>query len=104
MDDMLKNLLGNKEKTKKRIPGSPVKEESSKTVPTQRFNDMIEYYTHELKSRLKEIQQLKEENEMLIKTSLKSASRSDEAREHLSNLQEQVRKLQERLQEDKKKQ
>ncbi len=99
---MIKNLLGKKEKTKKHGSKVPMKEESAKTVSAQRFNDMIGYYTDELKSRLKEIHRLKEDNEMLIKTSLKSSARSDEFREHVSKLQEEVRKLHERVQENKK--
>ena len=60
---MIKNFLNIKEKKQK--PLSPTKELQSKTVPAQRFNEMIDYYTAELKSRLDEIKRLKEENEML---------------------------------------
>jgi hypothetical protein len=91
---MLKDFLNLKEK--KRTVISPTKELKSKTVSTQRFNDMVDYYTKELKSRLDEIKQLKQENEMLIKTSLKNASRSDELRLQVKKLQEDIRILQQR--------
>ncbi|MBU2561488.1 MAG: hypothetical protein KKD17_04265 [Nanoarchaeota archaeon] len=97
---MLKDIFGIKEK--RRAVPRPVKETKSKTVPTQRFNDLIEYYTAELKSRLAEIDALKAENEMLVKTSLKTAARSDELRLHLQKLQEDTRILQQRLQEKRK--
>jgi hypothetical protein len=93
--DKIKDILGIKQK--KRKPSLPVKEKVSKTVPTERFNDMIDYYTNELKSRIKEIQQLKQENEMLIKTSLRSASRADESRLQAKKLQEDVRTLQNKI-------
>ncbi|MBW2972252.1 hypothetical protein KY359_04420 [Candidatus Woesearchaeota archaeon] len=92
---MLKDILGIKEK--KGAPPKPAKETKSKIVPAQRFNDMIEYYTNELKSRLAEIAALKAENEMLIKTSLRNASRSDELRLQVQKLQEDVRLLQDKL-------
>jgi len=91
---MIKNLLGIK--NKRRPVPRPTKERTAKSVPTRRFNDMIEYYTKELKSRIDEINKLKEENQMLIKTSLKSAARSDELRLHNQKLAEDNRKLQER--------
>jgi hypothetical protein len=95
---MFKEMLGIKEK---RRVLRPAKELSSKPVPAQRFNDMIDYYTAELKSRLAEIDALKADNEMLIKTSLKNASRSDELRIQLQKLQEEVRLLQQKLQSGK---
>jgi len=80
---------------KKRKPGMPSRESHSKVVSAERFNEMIAYYTGELKSRLDEIKRLKEENEMLIKTSLKNASRADESNLHVKKLQEEVRVLKE---------
>ena len=94
LDNMLDRLLGKK---KKRVISLPSKERSTEAVPSQRFNDMITYYTAELKSRIDEINQLKQENEMLIKTSLKNASRSDEFRLHIKKLQEEIRILQQKL-------
>jgi hypothetical protein len=88
---MIKDFLNIKKK-KRTIP-APTKETTSKHVSTQRFNDMIEYYTAELKSRLTEIESLKKENEMLIKTSIKSAANADEARLHVKKLQEEIRIL-----------
>jgi hypothetical protein len=96
---MIKNFLNIKDK--KRTPAAPVKEKTAKAVPAQRFNEMIDYYTHELKSRLEEIKRLKEENEMLVKTSIKNAARSDEQRLQVKKLQEDVRMLQQRLQDRK---
>ncbi len=89
---MIKNFLGIKGKKRNGPVPLPRKERSSKTVPSQRFNDMIEYYTNELKSRLDEIQRLKEENELLIKTSIRNAARSDENRLIAEKLQEDLRK------------
>ncbi|MBN1543959.1 hypothetical protein JW898_00690 [Candidatus Woesearchaeota archaeon] len=96
---MFKNILGGKEK--RRVLPRHEKENFSKQVSAQRFNEMIDYYTAELKSRLAEIDALKAENEMLVKTSLKNASRSDELRLQLQKLQEDMRVLQQRLSADR---
>jgi HPt (histidine-containing phosphotransfer) domain-containing protein len=93
---MFKDLIGLGEKKR---PFIRSKEKKDKFVPSQRFNEMIDYYTTELRSRLSELDSLKAENEMLIKTSLKNASRSDELRLHVQKLQEEVRLLQQKLQE-----
>lgn len=85
---MLDRLIG-----KTRNHSRPTKEKNSKIVSSQRFNEMIEYYTAELKSRISEIDALKQENEMLIKTSLKSASRSDELRLQVNGLREEIERL-----------
>ena len=90
---MIKDILGIKDKKRP----VPAKEKAAKAVPAKRFNDMIDYYTAELRSRLDEIRRLKQENEMLIKTSLKNASRSDELRLQVKKLNEDVRILQQRL-------
>jgi hypothetical protein len=94
---MLKDFLGINQK--KRASGAPSKENKDKIVPAARFNGMIDYYTAELKSRLDEIARLKQENEMLIKTSIKSAAHSDEYRLHAKKLAEEVRVLQQKLQD-----
>ena len=86
---MFKNLLGKKKRLD--IP-KPVKETKAKIVSAERFNDMIEYYTAELKSRIAEIDDLKKQNEMLIKASIRSAGRADEARLENSKLKEELRK------------
>ncbi|MFC1742220.1 hypothetical protein ACFL3V_06815 [Nanoarchaeota archaeon] len=90
---MIKDLLG----IKKKRPSLPMKERKANTVSSRRFNDMIDYYTAELKSRLTEIKQMKEENEMLIKTSIRSAAHSDENRLHAKKLQEDNRVLRQKL-------
>ena len=95
---MIKNILGIK--AKKPLP-EPAKEKKAKAVPATRFNEMIDYYTSELKSRLDEIRQLKEENEMLVKTSLKNASRADQFHLQVKKLQEDIRILQQKLKEKK---
>ena len=82
---------------KKKRPSRPLKEKRLKSVSAKRYNELIDYYTHELKARIKEIQQLKQENEMLIKTSIKNASRSDQFSEQNSKLREEVRILQSRV-------
>ncbi len=98
---MIRNLLGRKgskdERGRKGSLPKPMKERRLKSVPAQRFNDMIDYYTAELKSRIEEIYRLKQENEMLIKTSLRNASRSDEFRLKAEKLEEDVRTLQGRM-------
>jgi len=92
---MFKDILGIKDRKKNLHPS---RETKSKVVPTERFNDMVGYYTNELKSRLTEIASLKAENEMLIKTSIKNASRADELRLQLDKLTEELR-----IQREKKK-
>ncbi|MBW2968174.1 hypothetical protein KY362_06840 [Candidatus Woesearchaeota archaeon] len=88
---MIKDILNLNRGRKKPRPPKPVKEKVSKTVSSERFNDMIDYYTAELKSRLKEIDRLKEENEMLIKTSIRNAARSDEFRQQVQKLSADLR-------------
>ena len=90
---MLDKIIGKK----KRKTPMPAKQVSSKHVPAQRFNDMIDYYTAELRSRIDEIKRLKHENEMLIKTSIKNAARSDEHQLQVKKLQEEIRILQQKL-------
>lgn len=92
-DPMLDRLMGKKKPRLNR----PLKEKRAKLVPASRFNQMIDYYTAELQSRIDEVNKLKQENEMLVKTSLKNASRSDELRLEVSKLQEEVRLLKEKL-------
>ena len=91
---MLDKLIG-----RKKAQQLPVKEKKAKSVPAARFNEMIDYYTAELKSRISELENLKKENEMLIKTSLRNASRSDEFQLHVKKLQEEIRILQQKLSE-----
>lgn len=91
---MLDRLIG-----KKKGSPQPLKEKHAKTIPAARFNQMIDYYTAELKSRIDEITKLKQENEMLIKTSLRNASRSDGFQLQIKKLQEEIRILQQKLQE-----
>ena len=93
---MLKEFLG---MSKKKKPSLPFKETRDKVVPAQRFNEMVTYYTAELKSRISEIAALKAETEMLIKTSIRNATRSDELRLQLEKLNEELRLLRERLKE-----
>ena len=80
---MLKSLLSPKKLR-------PKKEVQKKSVPARRFNEMIDYYTCELKSRLSQISRLKKENEILIKTSLRNSERT-------KGLQEENAKLRSRL-------
>jgi hypothetical protein len=89
---MFESIMGKKKK-----PSLPAKETRNKLVPTERFNDMVAYYTNELKSRLSEIASLKAENEMLIKTSIKNAARADELRLQLDKLTEELRIQREKL-------
>ncbi|MFC1723913.1 hypothetical protein ACFL0V_07270 [Nanoarchaeota archaeon] len=93
---MLKGLLNPKPRFRK-----PKKEIKSKTVPTRRFNDMIEYYTKELRSRLVEIKKLRQENEMLIKTSIKNAERADQFSQSNQKLAADVRILNTKARERK---
>ncbi len=80
---MLKTLLGIKNS---KSPKKPKKELQKKTVSTKRFNEMIIYYTRELKSRLAEIQKLKKENELLIRTSIRNTARTNELQEENTKL------------------
>ena len=90
---MLDRIIGKKRQRSQR----PLKEKKAKSVSALRFNQMIDYYTAELKSRIDEIANLRKENEMLIKTSLKNASRSDEFRLQIKKLQEEIRILRQKL-------
>lgn len=91
---MFKDLLSPR---RKKSLQRPKKETQSKTVPTKRYNDMIAYYTAEIKSRIAEIEQLKKDNEMLIKTSIRNAVRADRHTEQTKKLGEEVRILQTRM-------
>ena len=71
---------------KKKKPKKPEYELSLKSVSAQRFNEMIDYYTNELKSRLKEIEDLKTQNELLLKTSIKVSAKSDESKREIEKL------------------
>jgi hypothetical protein len=88
---MFDKLLGNK----REIP-KPAHETKAKIVSTERFNNMIDYYTNELKSRLTELDDLKKQNEVLIKASIRSAGHADQFRIENSKLKEELRKLQEK--------
>jgi len=92
---MFKDMLSLKRKRPRQ--SKPVKEKKLKAVSAKRFNDMIDYYTRELKMRISEIQRLKHENEMLIKTSIRNAARSDQHSEEAKKLREEVRILQSRV-------
>ena len=87
---MLRDILNLNKGTKR---SKPVRDTNSRTVSADRFNEMIDYYTAELKSRLKEIARLREENDMLIKTSIRNASRSDELKLQNQKLMDELRKL-----------
>lgn len=86
---MFDKILGNR----REIP-KPARETKAKIVSTERFNDMIDYYTNELKSRLSEIDDLKKQNEVLIKASIRSAGHADQFRLENAKLKEEIRKLQ----------
>lgn len=78
-------------KSKMPLP-KPVKEKKAKVVSTERFNEMIDYYTNELKSRIGEIDDLKKQNELLIKAAIRSAGRADQTKLENSKLKEELRK------------
>lgn len=81
----------------RRKKSRPKKELKSKTVSAARFNAMIDYYTRELRSRLSEIKKLRQENDMLIRTSVKNADRAGQNSEQVKKLSEEVRILKSRL-------
>ena len=93
---MLKELIMPKKK-KKKIRKESVK----KVVPTERFNEMIEYYTRELKARFDEIKKLKEQNQLLTQTALKSSNKSDQSYKTILKLQEENRILRGKVNEHK---
>lgn len=90
---MLQNLLG-KKKTKPRMP---VKEMAAATIPASRFNEMIDYYTSELKARLKEIKDLQEQNRMLVQTALKQQNRAADISERMTQTQQENVALRKKL-------
>ena len=107
---MIEGIFGKKKKrplnkSKKNLL-SPTKELVRETVSSSRFNDMIDYYTHELKTRLDEIEALQAQNEVVMKTALKQGSRNDERARELAKLREdnkllndQIIELKQRLKE-----
>ena len=58
-------------------------------MPASRFNEMIDYYTHELKVRLKEIKELREQHQLLIKASIKQQDRAVDASERTKEIQKE---------------
>ena len=66
---------------------------SEKPVPANRFNEMIDYYTAELDSRLKEIARLREQNMMIMKTAVKQSNRENELLEKIKALQAELSEL-----------
>ncbi|MBI4739260.1 hypothetical protein HY772_06940 [Candidatus Woesearchaeota archaeon] len=101
---MLKDLLamGKKPAIEKKAiekKGLPKKEIEKKYVSAQRFNEMIDYYTAELQSRLKEVEDLKAQHRLLINTSVKSNEKADCFSLEARKLREEIRVLQQRLAE-----
>lgn len=90
---MLNNLLGKKKAKLRR----PEKELNAAAVPASRFNEMIDYYTSELKARLKEITDLQEQNRMLIQTALKQQNRAAEISERMAQTQQENVALKKKL-------
>lgn len=79
--------------------GTPQKEPNKKYVSAQRFNEMIDYYTAELQSRLKEIEDRKTRERLLINTSVKSNEKADSLALEMKKLREELRILQQRFEE-----
>ena len=93
---MFKEFLSPQKKEKKiRKPQLPVQENEKKVVETSRFNEMIDYYTAELKSRLQEIESLKVQNQILIQASVKSNEKVDELQREVKQLRVQMHAQQE---------
>ncbi|MBI5398886.1 hypothetical protein HZB03_05470 [Candidatus Woesearchaeota archaeon] len=96
---MLKDILAMGKKPVLEKKGIPKKESGKKYVSAQRFNEMIDYYTAELQSRLKEIDDLKAQHQLLINTSVKSNEKADRLSLEVKKLHEEIRVLQQRLTE-----
>jgi FtsZ-binding cell division protein ZapB len=94
---MIKEMLSFRKKEKQVKPRLPVREKEKKLVDSKRFNEMIDYYTAEVDSRVKEIKRLKEENYVLIGASVKSNRRCDALELECKKLREEIRVFSQRL-------
>ena len=65
-------------------------QKADKPVPAKRFNEMIDYYTAELTSRLNEIDRLREQNTMIMKTAVKQSDRESELLDRIKKLREEL--------------
>lgn len=88
-------LFGNKKKKS----AAPRKEPAYTTVPAQRFNDMIDYYTCELKSRLAEIDKLRLESQAIMNTAIHRSNERSDMEEKLKRMQNENETLKRRLRE-----
>ena len=75
----------------------PVKELNKRTIPAMRFNEMVDYYTHELKTRLAEIKRLRDEAAMVIGMSVKHGGEKQELMEKVKRLQNENNILKRRI-------
>ncbi|MBT7903773.1 hypothetical protein HN587_07975 [Candidatus Woesearchaeota archaeon] len=99
---MIESLFGRKKKkqglkVKSRSVVKPIKEKVNSDVSARRFNEMIDYYSHELKVRLDELNSLREQNEIILKTALKQSSKNDHRELQLQKYQEENRILLEKI-------
>lgn len=91
-------LRKKKKKTVKHtLPSKPVKELSQEMISSKRFNEMINYYTRELKSRIDEIERLKKESNILISAAVKHSSEKTDCAETLKRLQNENETLKHKL-------
>lgn len=88
---MFKDLIIPKRRKK------PKSETNKKAVSAKRFNEMVAYYTVELKSRLNEIKNLREQLQLLTQTTITTSKKSDETRTQNKKLIEENRILKEKL-------
>jgi len=104
---MINSIFGKKKKKSKPILldgviksstklTKPTKELNRNTVSSKRFNEMIDFYTHELKTRLDELESVRTQNEIILKTALKQGSQNDERTRELLKLREENRLLKEK--------
>ena len=69
----------------------------AETVSKEEFDKLKKWYSEEIKKRDKIIDKLREENNVLLSTSLKQGSKSTEVAEHAKSLMKINKKLREKL-------
>ena len=100
---MDKENIINKENNLKTEQSDDFEEELTKIDPNniskEQVVEFIEYFSSELKNRINEINKLKQHNDALVKTSLKSSNKFDDATFRIKELEKANRILQDKVNE-----
>ena len=85
---MIDKILG-----KKAVRKKPVKT-VKKTVPAKQYNELVSYYTKELETLRAEMERLREQNTLIMKTAMKQGERVKELEERNQKLSAENQRLQ----------